>query len=160
MAGDAVALAGIISGAAVAVVSLVGTAWNADRQRKATERTQRQREAMRVLPPVFVLLEEINPQHWLFTAGPGAEGRAASMQATWKESVRQQLHAIRAGSPSAEERRLAGELGVAIEVALVTSCQYGVSLPGTAGPPLEDAEAEHAKATKLADQLALAIRGG
>jgi hypothetical protein len=153
---DWIALAAL----AVTAVGLVMNALVLDRQRHAGERSQRQREAAMVLGPVYVLLTEVNPERWIFTAGPGAKGRVDDMARRWEQNVRNQLQTIKAGSASAQERRLAEELDIAVHNALVSSSAYGLALPAIGEPwTCERAQEDYLTAYRLADRLAAVIRG-
>jgi hypothetical protein len=157
---DWIALAALAVTLAVAATGLVVNAVVIDRQRKAGERTQRQREAAHVLGPVYVLLSEVNPDAWMLTAGANAADRVAAMWQRWDQTVRAPLQTIKAGSPSPDERRLADELAAAIPVALNSSSQCCIAWSTKKEPVgVEQAKADYSKASQLADQLAAVIRG-
>jgi hypothetical protein len=153
--GDWIALAAI--GASAGTV--FWTTRSADKQRRASELEAARKEAASVMGPVRVLLTELDPLRWTFTAGPGAPARVEEIRMRW-EPTRTVLAGISAGYPTDDVRETAEKLDVAIHNSYVSSCMWGQALPAQSGPwTMEKAVADHAEAQRLADDLAAKLRG-
>lgn len=149
---------------AVTAVGIVTNAVVIDRQRRASERTERQRQAGQVLGAVYALLVDINPERLRITpANETPEVRGQRWRARWEEKVREPLMTMHASYPSEAERGLALKLDIAIQNCITSTWQYDVHQAAGEHSKVwtyERAEGHWQEANTLAVRLASAIREG
>jgi hypothetical protein len=154
---DVIALAAL----AVAALTLVLTELRARHERTVTERRLRQARAADAIGPVVALLDDADPA-LVFNTNAETPEKLARLDETWKTSVRGPLLALAVSSLSADERRLARALSVAVHNALYvtsTRAMHFVDRSRDQGWTDAEARAEHDQARRLVNELAAVVRG-
>ncbi len=146
---------------AVAALTLVLTELRARHERTGTERRLRQARAADAIGPGVALLDNADPDRLSVNADAQTREKLARLDERWT-TLREPLLALAVSSPSADERRLARALSVAIHNTLVSAKTRAMHfVDGSIDQVWTRAEARdrHEQARRLVDELASVVRG-